>query len=206
VPQPNESEKPRKTKPNWVDIATLCVLSATLIGVFIYAREAHKQNVLIAQSVEQEVLNNRPVVYENGVAPSERTQDSIPSKVKIRFKNLGKSLALTVVSVGHILVRSAGEPTPVDLDCNENGALPKVTKMESAIAPSESSEPEWSPAQNEDLSEVYRSGKVLYVVGCVYYFGLDRQKRYFSDLCVTWAPNAPQDFQSCDDPNRNYAH
>ena len=48
-------------------------------------------------------------------------------------------------------------------------------------------------------------GQVLYVVGCVYYFGLDKTKTYFSDLCVVWAPKAPQDFQPCDEPERNRA-
>ena len=198
-----------KQKKNWreyvtVDVLTLVVLAITMCGVFCYACEARKQSGLIAQSLDQEILNGGPEVYQNGVEWSERTPDGVPSKVKIRLKNFGKLLATSVVSVGHILVRPSGEPMPVDPDCDETRKLPTVATVD-AIAPNEVVEKYWVPAQGEDLSEALR-GKTLYVVGCVYYFGLNRKKRYFSDLCVVWAPNAPQDFQACDDPDRNYAH
>ncbi|MFZ0887540.1 MAG: hypothetical protein WA005_03740 [Candidatus Binataceae bacterium] len=173
----------------------------------VYASFAALQWCAIRQSVEQEVLSNRPIVIANGIEAVERTQDNVPSKVKVKLKNLGKSLAVDIVNVGQILIRPPGDPTPIDPDCDENGKLPKVATVDktAALAQNEFIEPEWGPALGEQLSRA-KMGKVVYVVGCAYYFGLDRQKRYFSDICVTWAPQAPQDFQSCGDANRNYTH
>lgn len=208
-----EPEDSGKQKRNWrecvptqpvVDFLTLIVLAITMCGVFWYAWEARKQSRLIAQSVEQEVLNSRPVVYENGVSALERTPDGVPNKVKINFRNFGKSMAQTVVSIGRIVVKDPAEPAPVEPSCNETGELPKSDKVR-AVAPGEFTDAEWVPPPGENLSEVNR-GAILYVVGCVYYSGLDRIKTYFSDFCVVWAPKAPQEFQSCNDPNRNYAH
>jgi hypothetical protein len=212
---PNNPEQPKKATRGVeayvavVDTVAVLVLLATMIGAFRYASEAHRQSQLIALSVEQEVLNNRPIVIANGIGASEKTQDGVPSKVKVHLRNYGKSLAVAIVDAGEILIRAPGEPTPTDPDCDENGNLPKTAPpgvyAAAAVAPNEAVDPEWIPAPGEQLSQT-KMGKVLYVVGCAYYFGLDRQKRYFSDICVTWAPQAPQDFQSCDDPNRNYTH
>lgn len=172
-----------------------------VFGAFTYALIAGYQSCLMRETEQIAVLNNRPVLYENGVKATEKTPDGIPSKVRVRFRNFGKSLAVGIVDKGHIVTRDAGEPTPIDPDCDATGKLPKSDFI-GATAPDEVEEPDWGPAEGEDLSAVNR-GKVLYVTGCVYYFGIDRVHRYFSDLCVVWAPKAQQDFQSCGDSRRN---
>jgi len=58
----NDEENPRDSKPNWVDKWTLYVLSLTLMGVWFYACEAHKQNKHLADSVAQQILDSRPVL------------------------------------------------------------------------------------------------------------------------------------------------
>lgn len=200
----NSDGEKRVTFERVISFLNLLILAVTMAAVIWYASEARKQSSLIAQSVEQEVLNSRPIVYENGVSVSERTPDGIPNKVKINFRNFGRSMAETVVSRGRIVVRDAGAPAPVDPFCNEAGELPKSDKVR-AIAPDAFTEADWVPPPGEDLSEVSR-GEVLYVVGCVYYSGLDRIKTYFSDLCVVWTPKGVRDFESCNDPGRNYLH
>jgi hypothetical protein len=40
----------------------------------------------------------------------------------------------------------------------------------------------------------------LYVVGCIYYEGLDK-KQYYSDICSIWSEGT---FQSCSDWDRNF--
>src|SRR5208283_1767891 len=58
----------------------------------------------------------------------------------------------------------------------------------------------WTPSAGEDVS-TYKSGKVLYVAGCIYYKGLD-DRLWFTDYCVSW--EGGQDFLNC--PNRNHVH
>jgi hypothetical protein len=70
------------------------------------------------------------------------------------------------------------------------------------VAPNEAAEPMWSPSPYDQRTMALFST----LSGVSIIFGLDREKRYFSDLCVTWAPKAPQEFQTCDDAARNYAH
>ncbi len=192
-----------------IDLGTLAVLTATMIGAFRYAAEAHRQNTLLAQNVEQEVLNNRPVLVPNGVATVLRGQDNIPIGVDVKLRNYGKTLAVGVVIAGEMLVRGVGEPAPADSDCVEDGAIPKINipyvKSTPAIGMGESADAGWTLAPDQPLERVNLNG-VLYVVGCAYYFDLDKKTRYFSDVCVSWVPKAPQEFQNCDDPNRNYAH
>ena len=204
MPATNGEENSHQPEPNWVDKWMLYISAAGVVAVLFYACEAHKQNKLIAQSVAQEVLSNRPVMYHAGVDWSEKTPDGVPKKVKVNWENFGKSLAITVVTAGHIFVRSPGDTPPVDSDCDKNRIkLPKTGRTD-AVALGAMAEPHWLPAEGEDLSDFKSSGKVLYVSGCIYYFGIDGKERYFSDLCVVWAPDAAQDFPTCDDPNRNY--
>jgi hypothetical protein len=201
--QPSSSQKSRYsdyakyiTFERVISTLDLLVLSVTMAAVFWYAGEARKQNILIG-------AEGRPVVYEYGVNASERTPDGIPSKAKIRFQNFGKSLAISIALYGHIVLKDAGDPAPTEPRCNEAAQLAKDVGG-TAIAPDSFVEPEWIPLAGEDLTDVYR-GKILYVVGCAYYLGLDRTKTYYSDLCVVWTPKAPQDFRSCSDPHRNNA-
>lgn len=183
--------------------ASFLVEIATLGVVAWYAGEAHRQNVLMTASLAQQVLGTRPIMYQNGVKATERTTDGIPSKVKVKIRNFGKSLAATVGTIGHIFVVNAGEPAPIDPECREGAELPSDAGG-GAVAVDEFTEFEWTPAHDVNLSDV-NNGKVLYAVGCVYYFGLDRTKTYYTDICVFWAPKAAQDFQSCAEKERNRA-
>jgi hypothetical protein len=194
-----------------VDSAVAIILLLTMMGAFRYASEAHTQNVLLARNVEQEILNNRPVLIPNGVEVNTKTPDGIPVGVTVKLRNYGKTLAVGVVSAGEILIVGAGESVPIDVDCNESGAIPKLNvpyvKSTPAIGMGESADLGWTLAPNEaQLLERINLDGVLYVVGCAYYSDLDNKTRYFSDVCVSWVPKAPQDFQNCDDANRNYAH
>jgi hypothetical protein len=200
--QPSSDQK--RESPDYAEYITfervistlnLLVLAVTMGGVFWYAGEARKQNMLIA-------TENRPVIYGNGVSALERTPDGIPNKVKVKFRNFGKSTAMSVGAIGHIFVADAGQPAPFEPICIEIARLPKGAGG-TAVAPDAFIEPEWGPAAGQDLSTV-NNGEVLYVTGCVRYSGVDRQQTYFSDLCVMWAPKAPQDFQPCHEPERNH--
>lgn len=178
-----------------VSIANLAILTITMVAVIIYAIDAGKQNKLIG-------AESRPFVYGNGVKTLERTPDGVPDKVQVRFKNFGRSMAITAWWDGHIVVQAADLPAPVDPSCRESYELPKDAGG-NLIPPDIAVTPEWVPLPAQNLSDV-KYGKVLYVVGCIYYFGLDRTETYFSDLCNVWAPKAPQEFQPCGEPNRNH--
>jgi hypothetical protein len=195
----------RAQKPNGVDKWNAAILTITMIAVIVYAYEACKQSGLMTQSVNEQVLSNGPLVYPNGVEAIGWTADKIPNKVQITFRNYGKSLALTMVTVGHIMMGDIDSP-PTDPACNETGNLPKTTIVDAMEPdPKQSIVKEWVPAEGEDVSQA-KYGRTLYVVGCSYYLGIDRIHRYFTDVCVYWAPSKPQDFQACNDPKRSYAH
>jgi hypothetical protein len=89
MPATNGEENPRQREPNWVDKWMLYVSIAGVIAVIFYAVEARRQNSLIARSVEQEVLNNRPVLVGNGVETMQKTSDGVPTQVKVRLRNYG---------------------------------------------------------------------------------------------------------------------
>jgi len=176
-----------------------------VIVVFAYTVFAGFQSCWTKQSVDQQIAGNRPVMYHNGVDWLDRMPTgSIPTKVivKVRWKNFGRSLAVTVVPVAHIFVRPSGEKAPFDTDCHDGWRFPK-TKRTDAVAPDDSigDEYKWGLAPGE-----IKSGeKTLYVSGCVYYYGIDRKQRYTSDLCVKWSATEPQDFPTCAETGRNYA-
>lgn len=194
-------------EPNWVDKATFVVLAITMVAVIIYAREAHRQNGLLNQTVEQEVIINRPVLIGNGVKILE-WKDKVPSRVGVIVINFGKTVAPAATVVGHIFLTEPGEPAPTDPQCNEFGPWPTGAKI-SALAPGPfvNGYPglgAWSlsPAEGQDVAEA-NSGKTLFVVGCTYYKGLDNRS-WFSDFCVSWAGG--DNFPACQDHSRNYVH
>ena len=192
-------------KPRFaVEIAALGVVA-------LYTGFAAIQGWEMRQSVEQQIMGNRPVMYHNGVDWLEKPPaGSLPStvKVKINWKNFGRSLAVTVIPAAHIFVRPSKEVPPIDPDCHDR-KLPK-TKRTDAVAPDASfgDEYKWGLAGSDhmDVDGIKSGEKTLYVSGCVYYWGIDRKKRYITDLCVKWSATEPQDFPTCDDPGRNYAH
>jgi hypothetical protein len=177
------------------------ILAFLVLG--FYAWEAYTQKVEMAKSVDQQVLSNGPLIYHNGIEATGRGLKNIPNKVKITFRNYGRSLALSIVTIGHIVVAD-GESPPVDSACDENGKLPKTAYVDAMDPdPAKALIKEWLPT--ESVSDI-EPGQTLYVVGCVYYRGVDRVRRYFTDVCAFWTPTKPQEFQSCDIPDRNYAH
>ncbi|HEY9159061.1 hypothetical protein [Candidatus Binatus sp.] len=169
-----------------------------------YAWEAYKQKVEMAKSVEQQVLSNGPLIYPNGAAPTGFTADHIPNKVHVIFHNYGKSLALTIVAIGHIMM--SGKSPPRDPNCDPDvTSLPKGAYIDALEAdPTKSLEKDWLPLNEKELSEDNR-GQTLYAVGCVYYYGIDRTHIFYTDVCVLWDPTKPQVFQTCNDPARSYA-
>lgn len=182
------------------------VLGVLIVGC--YTLQAWKQSRLLTQSVNEQVLSNGPLIYPHGVEATGWTADKIPvpNKVHIIFHNYGKSLALTVVTIGQIMMGDAKSP-PRDPSCDEFAvSVPKSDFIDAMEPdPTKSLEKDWFPAKGEDSSEA-NNGRSLYVVGCVYYFGIDRIHRYFTDVCVHWDRAKPQDFQTCNDPARSFAH
>ena len=216
-----------ENEPNWVDKWTLCtsiitcaVLAATLVGVIKYACEAHRQNVLLRESIGQQiqgvheqVLGNRPVIMANGafaytIGKDKRLtptpQNVLPEGVQIRLLNFGRSVAVDAFDHGHLMIVNQGEPPPIDPECDES-QRPKKESDRTALAPFPYGEwfRQWTILQGEDIEDV-NSGKELYAVGCVYYGDLTKHI-YYSDICLTWARNRGNNpFQACQDPKRNY--
>jgi hypothetical protein len=169
-----------------------------------YAWEAYRQKVEMAKGVEQQVLSNGPLIYQNGVDARESTNDGIPNEAHVTFHNYGKSLALTVVVIGHIMAGDSADSPPHDPGCNPNvSSLPKGSYLDALDPdPNRPFYKDWAPLDEKQLSEV-RNGKSLYAVGCVYYYGIDRTHIFYTDVCVLW--DRAKGFQTCNDPARSYA-
>src|ERR1700732_378605 len=90
MPEADEDQQTRPRKPNWVEIGTLAVLSITLIGVWVYACEAHRANKLTAEAIE---INSRPLVVVAGYS-----ENGGKNSVACAYaRNLGKSPAITMM-------------------------------------------------------------------------------------------------------------
>lgn len=199
-------------RKSFVDFLTLIVLTATLCFVIKYACAAEEQNRHLADSVEQQVLINRPVIFGHGLVEAEYGGENpeIPQKVGVPFVNFGRSVAPEAVAVGHLFVRKPTDPTPHDpAGGNRNTPWPIEPKM-TAIATSEKDASGeclsqqncaiwwWTPYSRDDVT--LRKGDVLYAAGCIYYKGLDGRK-WFTDYCVIW--DGGSGFPSCNDKTRN---
>jgi hypothetical protein len=213
---------------------TLVVLAITMCGVLWYACIASSQNQHLADSVDQQVMINRPVIIANGLGILKTNSNGIPTKVRIATVNFGESTASVVTAIGHIFAVNNGETAPFDPECKEGGPWPIDTKL-TALVPFEqpqslsfslsgppsnkkgqSTPPnitivapqpigaagwDWSEATGQDFNDV--GGKTVFVVGCVFYEGLDKTS-YFSDVCVSW--DGTPNFPTCADRGRNYIH
>ncbi len=159
-----------------VSLATLIVLAITMAYVINYAGSASEQNRHLADSVAQQAMMNRPVVFANGI--HREGSDVYPVQVQANIVNFGKTVALEVVAPGEIASTPSEEPAPRDPRCRENGDPPKDLYMTAlaqvdAVMGSPSYYPaHWKLASYEDISKM--GGRTLYAVGCVYYKGLDR--------------------------------
>jgi hypothetical protein len=181
-----------------------------VLGFFVltfYAWQAYKQRLEMTRSVAQQVLSSGPLMYPNGVAPTGFTVDNIPNKAHIRFHNYGNSLALNIVTIGHIIMGDAKTP-PHDPGCNPNAtSLPKEGSFVDALETGADRQPlekDWFPINERELIQA-NNGRTLYVVGCVYYYGIDRTHLFFTDICLYWDRAKPQVFQTCNDTARSYA-
>jgi|GEM_PF-7091566 len=241
---PCEQPKP---KTDWIAVinaffsgATTAILLVTMVYVIKYANEAHKQNVSLAKSIEQQAMINRPVIIGNGVGIVEKNSAGVPTKVRVVSANFGRSTAPMMTTAGHIFAINNGQPAPFDPECNEHGPWPNGNPLSALVpyqpppsvnvmvpAPSiegqrasaKTHKPEaetfaipmqpvgtigsdWDVAQEQTLDEVGK-GKTLFVIGCIYYQGLDNTD-YFSDVCVSWAGG--DQFPVCPDRTRNFVH
>lgn len=230
--QPNGEHKPRtfQEKTYYVNVTNTVILAVTMLAVIVYAFQACNQTAQMIKSVNQEVMVNRPVVIANGVAILEKNSAGVPIKVQVKTANFGRSTAPFVVTAGHIFAVDAGQPAPIDPECDEKAPWPKRNKP-TALAPFVppqyvtvpiQADPTnkgtagtaivpvpvvgsamwaWDRASGQDLGNV--SGKTVFVSGCIYYTGLDGG-RYFFDVCVSWAGGG--DFPTCTDTTRNQVH
>jgi len=183
---------------------------AALVVVVLYTTFAFWQSWELTQSVKQQVLINRPVIFANGISAT-ASQDGVPSKVRIIFRNFGKTVALNVVPVGHIEVGSAlASEAPHEPRCDPSYVPPRFV-IQSALSPTTDDgllAADWDAPSKWDLTE-YKKDPIknaIYVVGCVYYESLDH-RRYYSDVCAFWQPDLKMsplsDFPSCIDSQRN---
>lgn len=183
---------------------------AALVVVSLYTSFAFWQSCELTQSVRQQVLINRPVIFDNGISGI-ASQDGVPSKVRIVFRNFGKTVALNVVPVGHIEVGDAlASAAPRDPRCDPSYVPPRFV-VQSTLSPTSDDGllvSEWDAPSKWDVTEYKKDpiNKVIYVVGCVYYESLDH-RRYYSDVCSFWQPDLKMspfsDFPSCIDSQRN---
>lgn len=174
-----------------VDTFVAVVLLATMIGVFWYANDA-------AKAVKQQILDSRPVLMAN-MSEVWEEENKLPKTVNPRVVNFGKTVAKDVIPIGYIVVRSAGEPTPHHPNCNYGVPPPKDSWRTSAGA-GQVVNRGWHVAQGEDITEA-NQGKIIYVVGCVYYEDLG-DAPFYTDICMTWTPTGG--LLACDDTSRNY--
>ncbi|MGC2419990.1 MAG: hypothetical protein WA434_19770 [Candidatus Acidiferrales bacterium] len=175
----------------WIEIGTL-------LAVVIYATIAAFQWCAMRQSVQQEVMINRPVVFGNGIRILLRSENKIPNKVLVTAKNFGRSVALHLVVPGHIVVRDRGAPIPFDSGCKKPKAPEEM--IPTALGANEPDLEDWLPADDRDIA-TFTGGRVLYVVGCMYYRSLNGNP-FYSDFCVTWLEGTDS-FEICKDRNRN---
>jgi hypothetical protein len=94
-----------------------------MVYVIKYASAASEQNHHLADSVAQEVMMNRPVVFADGVY--REGNDAYPVHVQADIVNFGKTVALEVVALGEVASAPSEEPAPKDPRCHENGEAPK---------------------------------------------------------------------------------
>lgn len=212
--EPPKSESYPRSK-FWIDIATLIVLSITMVGVLYYACEARRQNEQLSRSVAEEVATNRAVVLTNGIMPVKKdttTGNYTPTKkvlsdtVAVVSVNFGKTVAQDVELVGMLAFEKPELPAPFDPECDYAKEPPK-DKRRTALAPVNEAPGGlvnfdtdiWTLRSGDDMGQL-QSGDILYAVGCIYYRAIDG-KSYYSDVCTLWRGDS---FQSCSNVGRNF--
>lgn len=170
------------------------MLSLTLIGVLVYAFEAHRQNCLMRKSLMQQAEINRPVVLPDPVRPKGGDAEAI-------IVNFGKTVAMDVVVPGEVIYASSEESAPHDQRCEGNHKTPPKIPYMTAMAPVDAmpGNPVYYPVTWKSAGVAYVGGQTLYAVGCIYYKGLDGTP-YFFDICTKQIGDS---FQNCDSRDRN---
>jgi hypothetical protein len=181
----------------------LIVTIGAVAGAWIYAGIALFQWCEMRNSVEQQVIINRPVLLNDGMKALE-SKDGYPAKIQLTIFNFGKTVALNATPFGRLEIGNPDQPAPKDPDCDPH-RIPPTNVFHSALAPYDSGgwlNYQWGLDTGVDLGLLSKNQhRVLYGVGCVYYQGLDL-KRYHTDICVTLTPNWP--FAICGDTDRNF--
>ena len=202
-----------------LDLLTLIVLAATMVGVFWYACEAKKQSGLLDKSVTQQINNvqeqiadSRPIVLANGIQPLKKVKDEKTGKEKIIISdiptadvhliavNFGKTVAVNVVVFGELAFGRAEHPAPSDPRCDPNGDPPLDTPKTPLAPAPESFYGSRIGFRNGETLTGRAEGENLFAIGCIYYDALDK-KRYYTDVCTMWRDGS---FQPCWSPYRNF--
>lgn len=184
-----------KNQQNARENYKIAIETLTLLAVISYGLVAYRQWREMKTTVQEEVMTSRPVVF--GWLIRGDVQNGHLKAVDVTAKNWGKSTALNVSVVGQIVGRTAKAPTPHDPRCSPRFKRhPPDDIPETAVAPKDRDEGYWL-ADNSSLVK----GNIVYIVGCMYYRGLDGNF-FYSDYCVTW--EGENRFRKCTDPHRNY--
>jgi hypothetical protein len=174
-----------------------------LIVVLVYTISSCAQSCYLAHSVAQQVMIDRPVLLSDGMSTLQ-SKEGIPTKVRITFFNFGKTVALNATPFGHLEIGNTNKTAPRDANCSPD-RIPPRDVYHSALAPYENGGfmfHEWASLAETDVTELKNNPtKIIYVVGCIYYEGLDH-RRYYTDVCMTWTPNWP--YAICGDTDRNF--
>jgi hypothetical protein len=168
---------------------------------------------IMKEQVAEQAAADRPVVVANAIVAARlgkiaeswsqiETQGVPPKNVAVSWHNFGNAIATDFVQKGQLMSAKAGDPPPIDPECNET-RRPEKKNNRTALAPDNTVFAVWSGAQSVNRADANDSQ--IYAVGCAYYDGLGKG-RFFSDVCLVWLPNQPPEFQPCQDPNRNYIH
>ncbi len=192
----------QRQKPIWKQFNFWLVVFTGVYSVVSIALWCVTKNAL-----QQQVMINRPVVFDNGMAATEFDEDGFPKVVHLLIRDFGKTVALRVTPVGHLEIGDAYKNAPKDAGCNPDGLAPDVWR--STLAPVEvgaSGFANWTLPENKSAVALKKGGtNTLYVVGCIYYEGLDGS-HYYSDVCTYWKGASATDFQSCADTDRNFVN
>ena len=86
MPEPEEDKKCSNSNPNWVNVSTLVVLTATLIAGVVLAYLAYQQNELTRAALE---VNSRPILTA-GFLANITTQVGQKINVEAIVENVGK--------------------------------------------------------------------------------------------------------------------
>jgi hypothetical protein len=107
----------------------------TLTIVAAYTVFTYYQWSAMRQSVDQQVLINRPVVFNNGMRSLE-SEDGVPNKVAVTFRDFGKTVALRSTPFGHLEIGDFNKNAPREKSC-DLPTVPLGLWFSTALAPAD---------------------------------------------------------------------